>query len=289
MKTPFRAAAVILACLCAPGALAQKVSIPLPFDTLQGKTSKFKTVLDLDLNLFVMDQGLPVQGQAVLIHNVTYGARQPDGLAPVTTSLRISRLEGFVMGQSVPELKKALAGMSGLPKVTSFFTRKGQLHSIKVSGVPGAPKPVFLKVDQPPGAGATPSPMLIAPGGEVELGVPVVLKQDLRSVGLDGQFSIQIIPVDIVRAAGEEALQFVVTTEGGQVIRFDSRGMGLPGDAPAFSGSASVNVSGEILVGLRTGEPIRQDLEASVMVSADSGPVPVAGDLKIRMTGFRLQ
>jgi len=288
MKTPFRAAALILACLCAQGALAQKVSIPLPFDTLQGKTSKFKTVVDLDLNLFVMDQGLPVQGQAVLIQNVTYGARQPDGLAPVTTSLRISRLEGFVMGRSVAELKKALAGMSGLPKVTSFFTRKGQLHSIKVSGVPGAPKPVFLKVDQTPGAGAS-SPMLIAPGGEVELGVPVVLKQDLRPVGLDGQFSIQIIPVDIVRAAGEEALQFVVTTEGGQVIRFDSRGMGLPADAPAFSGSASVNVSGEILVGLRTGEPIRQDLEASVMVSADSGPAPVAGDLKIRMTGFRLQ
>lgn len=288
MRVFTRLAAALLVCTCAGSAAAQKITIPLPFDTLQGKTSKFKTVVDLDLNLFVRDQGLPIQGQAVLIQNVRYGARQADGLAPVTTSLRISKLEGSVMGQSVPELKKALSKMPEMPTVTSFFTRKGQLHSIKVSGIPGSAKPFSMKLDSSQIPGAS-SPMLLPPNGEIELGVPTVLKQDLSAAGIEGQFNIQIIPLEVVRTAGEEAVQFVVTSDGGQMIRFDSRGMGLPADVPAFTGSASINVSGEMLVGLRSGEPIRQNLEASVMVSADSASIPVAGDLKIRMTGFRLQ
>ncbi|BCW97480.1 MAG: hypothetical protein KatS3mg024_0307 [Armatimonadota bacterium] len=288
MRLLTRVAAVLLTCVTSGSVAAQKITIPLPFDTLPGKTSKFKTVVDLDMNLFMMNQGLPIQGQLVMIQNVRYGTRQADGLAPVTTSLRISKLEGSVMGQSVPELKKALARMPEMPTVTSFFTRKGQLHSIKVSGIPGSAKPFVMKLDtsQIPGASF---PMLSPPNGEIELGVPLVLKQGLSAAGIAGDFSVQVIPVEVLRAAGEDAVQFVVTSDGGQMIRFDSRGMGLPADVPAFTGSASINVSGEMLVGLRSGEPIRQNLEASVMVSADSGSVPVAGDLKIRLAGFRLQ
>ncbi len=287
MKTYARLTAILLAGLSAASASAQKVSIPQPFDVLQGKTSKFKLVADLDMTLFVMNQSLPISGQLVAIQNVRYGARQPDGLAPVTTSFRISKLEGSVMGQSVPELKQSLAGMPELPKVTSFYTRRGELHSLKVSGVPGTRAPMFVKLD-PSQMAAMSNQLLMPPAGEVELGVPRVVRQDLSAAGIDGSFEVQILPVEVVRAAGEDAVRFLVTSGDGQVIRFESRGQGLPADI-AFSGSASISVSGEMLVGLRSGEPIRQNLDAAVMLTADTPQAPMAGDLRIRLTGFRLQ
>lgn len=281
MRTLTRFAAVALVLATAGAVCAQTATIPLPPLVLQGHTSQFKLVMDMDMTMFMMNQSMPMRMTMVLLQKQQYGKHGADGLVPVTTSMTLSRFDGSAMGQAMPSMK---GKMPKIPSVTSFFDRQGQLRDIKISGMQmkGVPKNIRIDATQ----FAQSANAFAPPSGEVQIGVPITRQIELPMDGMNLAFSVDYTPIDIVTAGGEEAVKFFVSSDTQIDLSMDAAKWGLPKD---FAGKGNAQITGEMLVGTKTGELIKQDMDMGMMFTCTVAQSEFAADLKMKLTGYRLK
>lgn len=273
-------AALILSAAAAPSE-AQKVTIPLPHVAQPGQMSRFKQVLTLDMTMFAQGQSIPMQMEMVMTLKQNYGFPREDGLTPTTTTVQISRLDGNAMGQKLPDVMKDIPA---LPQVTAFFDRQGNIHDMKMTGMKVKGLPESFKLNP---ADMLQSGLAFAqPLGEVEIGVPVEKSVDLPMSGMNMGFRMQYVPMDIVELQGEKAVKFFVTADTLIDLGIDSQKLGLPA---GVDGDGSAQISGEMVVGLSTGEVVSQNMDMSMMMNIKVADMPFAVDMNLNLTGYRLQ
>ncbi|MCC6485644.1 MAG: hypothetical protein IT209_12425 [Armatimonadetes bacterium] len=298
MKNHIRLVTLGLVLMASCGSLmaGELLSVPVAAVAQQGKTSKFKQYVKVDSRLSAQDRSVPLKMSLSMFQIQKYGYLK-DGLIPVTTSLSFGQFNGNVGGKSVTQdLTSALkrARVPKMPSVTAFMTQEGDVRKVKISGLPNTKGPISMLIPKDDQIAAA-SAELMPPNGVLELGRSLRRDVNIPMPGarLSGQLSYT--PFDVTEAGGEPVVKILVDGEGSVSADFAAiaeslaQGASLPVNVPAGSAGGEVHalVSGSILIGLNSGEMVRQDVKVTLFLNMNVMGQGVSGDMDITLGGYR--
>lgn len=277
--------AVLFACP-ASCCLAESVDLPVPALQQQGKIARFKQFIKLKSNVFVKGQSHPFDMSMSMYFTQKYGYFGKDGLMPVTTGISFGQMTASMNGKSFKQDIAKAAGVPKMPSITTFYDRKGQPRSVRVTGLPGtsgAPGSFTTQLQETPFTG----PFPFSPSGQLELGRTVRQSFDLP-VG-DGKMAavIAFTPTRVVTIAGEPAVE--VQLEGDlDLDALMSYFKSVPNAPASIAGGGHALISGTVNIGLASGEPIRHDITGSIFFDVSVAGERVAGDVDVVIGGYRM-
>ncbi len=269
------------------------ISVPVAASAQQGKVSKFKQFFTLDSRISALDKTLPLQMSMSMFQTQKYGYLK-DGLIPVTTSLSFGQFSGNIGGKSfTQDLAKAIksARVPKLPTVTAFMTQSGDLRKIKMTGLPNTKGPVSMMIPRMDQLTAA-SMNLLPPTGALELGRSIrrQLSFPVQGAKIDGQ--IGYTPVEVTEAGGEPVVKIVLDGDGSitadlAALAKSSHGASASSALPA-SGQGHAIITGNVLIGLNSGELVRQDIKVALFVDLNVMGQAISGDMDIVLGGYRM-
>ncbi len=303
MKVGIRAAfAAVISLTAAAVAAQQTVSIPPASLANHGKLSRFKYVIKANGSLLVDGKSMPLNVRLTMTKADKYGKPGRDGLTPVATTMAITSMSGSAAGKSLASEMPKMAKIPKLPSIVTYYDRSGMIRKIKASGLPGRP-----------GSSQTislPSSRQIAaqmssfafPVGQIEMGVPIVQAMDIPTGEKKISFQVTYIPTEIVMAGREQTVKFMVTSDSsidiGTLVKELAGNKSLAStSSPAtevarmlnqFSGVLYFKMTGDICVGLKSGEIIRQNISPYILLSMGMAGKTMDMEFELDLSGYRM-
>ena len=298
MKRCFRFCTVILAVAVASAHAGEIISLPTAAVSQQGKTSKFKQFLTMNSRITAQGKTLPVAVNISMFQTQKYGYSS-NGLIPVTTSIAIGNIGGTVDGQSIASQMPKNFKFPPMPSITSYVTESGKIAKVKVTdNAKGKPKTMVMtpKMDD-----ITQAMMgFLPPSGTLELGQPIRKEISLPIPGAKVSGQVTFVPLKVIEVGGEPVVEIMIDGDGSMSAQTDlgqvasslgkSAGAQVPKNMPKMdiAGNGNMIVNGTMLIGLNSGEPVRQDIKITVFLDVAMMGQTVSGDMDLTIGGYRI-